>query len=156
LLDRAELQHDALRVVVSLMPLVPSVATIVGAAPLTFTRALPLRIKRRGVEMRLVIGDAPPPAMKADPILLKEVARAYRCFDAVLARKVGSMAELASREAIDERYLRRLLPLAFLAPEIVQAIVTGAHPVNLTAKKLIRRTTLPLDWPMQKQVLGFR
>ena len=126
------------------------------AAPLTITRDLPLRIRRRGVEMRLIIGDAPASPSKADPILLKEVARAYRCFDAVLTGKVGSMAELSTREAVDERYLRRLLPLAFLAPDIVEAILKGAHPVELTAKKLIRRTALPLDWRMQKQALGFR
>src|SRR6185437_3507610 len=77
--------------IVSLLSFVPRVATIAGAEPLTITRALPLRIKRRGVEMRLVIGDAHAPAVKADPILLKEVARAYRCFDAVLTGKLSSM-----------------------------------------------------------------
>jgi hypothetical protein len=34
--------------------------------------------------------------------------------------------------------------------------IKGAHPVDLTAKKLIRRTASPLDWRMQKQTLGFR
>ena len=38
-----------------------------------------------------------------------------------------------------------LLPLAFLAPEIVEAIVRGTQPKDLTAKKLIRRTHLPLE-----------
>lgn len=150
------LQHGVLRLIVRLAPLVPSEATLADAAPPTITRDLPLGLKRRGVEMRLVIGDARAPAAKADPILLKEVARAYRCFDAVLTGKLSSMAELASREAVDERYVRRLLPLAFLAPEIIEAIVKGAHPADLTAKKLIRRTALPLDWRIQKQVLGFR
>jgi len=156
LLDRAELQRDVLRLIVRLAPLVPSEATLADAAPPTITRDLPLGIKRRGVEMRLVIGEATASHAKADPVLLKEIARGYRCFDAVLTGKAGSMAELATRESIDERYVRRVLPLAFLAPEIVQAVVMGAHPVDLTAKKLIRRTTLPLDWRMQKQVLGFR
>jgi hypothetical protein len=88
------------------------------------------------------------PTLKA---LLKEVARAYRCFDAVLTGTVTSMIELATREAIDARYVRRLLPLAFLAPEIVEAILKGTHPVDLTAKKLIRRTALPLDRRMQSR-----
>jgi site-specific DNA recombinase len=45
--------------------------------------------------------------------------------------------------------------LAFLAPEIVEAIVTGTQPKDLTAKKLIRRIHLPLEWRAQKQALGF-
>jgi site-specific DNA recombinase len=50
----------------------------------------------------------------------------------------------------------RSLPLAFLAPEILQAILAGKQPLDLTAKGLIRTIYLPLDWQMQKQVLGFR
>jgi hypothetical protein len=46
--------------------------------------------------------------------------------------------------------------LAFLTPEIVEVIPKGAHLVDLSAKKLIRRSALPLDWRMQKQALGFR
>jgi site-specific DNA recombinase len=44
----------------------------------------------------------------------------------------------------------------FCPPEIVEAIVRGTQPADLTAKKLIRRTNLPLEWRAQKQVLGFR
>jgi site-specific DNA recombinase len=52
--------------------------------------------------------------------------------------------------------VRRVLPLAFLAPEIVQTILAGKQPLDLTAKRLIRTIDLPLDWQTQKQVLGFR
>jgi hypothetical protein len=61
-----------------------------------------------------------------------------------------------ARGRIDDRYVGRILPLAFLAPEIVQAIFAGKHPLDLTAKKLIRAIDLPLDWQAQKQVLGFQ
>ena len=120
------------------------------------TRDIPLQIKRRGVEMRLVIerGDSSRP--KVDPILLKEIARAHRCFQALLTRRVASIAELAAREGVDDRYVSNVLPLAFLAPEIVEAIVRGAQPADLTATKLVRGIDLPLDWQAQKQALGFR
>jgi site-specific DNA recombinase len=48
-----------------------------------------------------------------------------------------------------------VLPLAFLAPEIVEAIVQGAQPADLNATKLIRRVDLALDWTAQKLQLGF-
>ena len=119
------------------------------------TREFPLSIKRRGVEMRLIIGNEPEPTTSVDQNLFREVARARRCFDAIVTGKVKSIGELSARERTDERAIRRILPLAFLAPDIVQAIVSGAHPVELTARKLMRRTELPLDWAMQRLVLGF-
>jgi hypothetical protein len=65
------------------------------------------------------------------------------------------MSELSALEGVDERYVRRILPLAFLAPKIVDAIATGAHPIELTAKRLIRKIELPLEWDDQERVLGF-
>jgi len=40
--------------------------------------------------------------------------------------------------------------LAFLAPDIVEAILTGTQPVDLTAESLIKNTDLPLDWREQR------
>ncbi len=40
----------------------------------------------------------------------------------------------------------RILPLAFLAPDIVTAILDGTQPADLTAQKLKRLKDLPLDW----------
>ena len=49
--------------------------------------------------------DAPDPrATKPDPVLLKEVKRARRCFDALVSGRIGSVAELASLEGISDRY----------------------------------------------------
>ena len=49
-----------------------------------------------------------------------------------------------------------LIRLAFLAPEIVEAIVQGNHPRGLTAQALItRRIDLPLCWQAQKAALQF-
>jgi hypothetical protein len=48
----------------------------------------------------------------------------------------------------------RALPLAFLAPDIVQAILDGRQPVVLTAARL-RRIRLPHSWVEQRRVLGF-
>jgi site-specific DNA recombinase len=101
-----------------------------------------------------VIESDRPAASKADPTLLKEIIRAHRCFDALLAGK-ASIAELAAREGVDDRYVSSVLPLAFLAPEIVDTIINGTQPADLTATKLVRRIDLALDWNAQKRQLGF-
>ena len=69
-----------------------------------FTREFPLRIKRRGVEMRFAIDAPDPRATNPDPVLLKEVKRARRCFDALVSGRIGSVAEQASLEGISDRY----------------------------------------------------
>jgi hypothetical protein len=52
------------------------------------------------------------------------------------------------------RYVRRLTRLAFLSPRIVEAIVTGHQPPELTAKALTERIELPLLWSEQEHALG--
>jgi site-specific DNA recombinase len=76
-------------------------------------------------------------------------------------RKIGaldqaarSVNDLARREGIDGRSVRRLIPLGFLAPRIIEAIAEGRQPVELTVEALTRRIDLPLLWSAQLQALG--
>ncbi len=121
----------------------------------SITHHVPMQVKRRGVEMRLVIDGPGPAAAKADPALLKAIARARGWFDDLVAGRASSLSAIAIRDGITDRYVGHLLPLAFLAPGIVEAIAAGRHPIGLTAEALIKRIELPLAWDEQKAVLGF-
>ena len=46
----------------------------------------------------------------------------------------ATVVEIAKSEALDDGEISRVLPLAFLAPDIVQAIIDGRQPYNLTAR----------------------
>ena len=48
-----------------------------------------------------------------------------------------------------------LIPLAFLAPDIVARILPGTQPVDLTTENLTKRIDLPLAWTEQRTLLGF-
>jgi hypothetical protein len=98
-----------------------------------------MQIKRRGVELRLVFNGDRRKAQKADPALLKAIARAHRWFDQLVAGRVASMAEIGKRESVPKNFVSWLIRLAFLAPEIVEAIIQGSHPSDLTAQTLITR-----------------
>ena len=52
-------------------------------------------------------------------------------------------------------YFTRVLRLAYLAPDIVEAIVFGRQPRDLSANRLVRRLDLPTDWAGQREYLGF-
>jgi len=104
IIDRVELRPNDLRMILSLVPLMPAAAPPNRLRGCAFTREFPLRIKRRGVEMRFA-SDAPDPrATNPDPVLLKEVKRARRYFDALVSGRIGSVAEQASLEGISDRY----------------------------------------------------
>ncbi len=49
----------------------------------------------------------------------------------------------------------RLLPLAFLSPDIIESILAGRQPVGLTAQKLKRLPRLAIGWSDQSEQLGF-
>jgi hypothetical protein len=63
---------------------------------------------------------------------------------------------LAERNGINGSYFTRVLRLAYLAPDIVEAIVAGRQPAELTAERLVRVQDLPLDWLGQRVYLGFQ
>lgn len=105
--------------------------------------------------MRLVLpGDSTP--SKVDLPLLKAIARARRWSQDLLSGRVASVTKLAKRERLDRRSVRRLLRLGFLSPRIVEAIVEGRQPPDLTVIKLTRRIDLSLLWNAQEQALGIR
>ncbi|MDB5396045.1 MAG: hypothetical protein JWM91_3551, partial [Rhodospirillales bacterium] len=60
-----------------------------------------------------------------DPVLLKAVARGHRWFDELVSGRVESLEELAQRDGLKPRYVSRLMRLALLSPDIVEAITTN-------------------------------
>jgi len=61
---------------------------------------------------------------------------------------------LVHQHDVDQGDVSRILPLALLAPDIVEAILKGRQPVELTAARL-KRIRLPLSWVEQRRLLGF-
>jgi hypothetical protein len=91
----------------------------------------------------------------ADPTLLKAVARGRKWFNELASGRARFNREIAAREGVNGRFVRRLTPLAFLSPAIVQAIAEGRHPANLTGEALSRRINIPVEWAKQFAALGF-
>ena len=75
--------------------------------------------------------------------------------DRLLADKSLTLDEIAKSEDMVPSYATRLFRLTILAPDIVSAILNGRHPPELTARRLMDDTRLPLDWNEQRRCLGF-
>src|ERR1700726_638020 len=117
--------------------------------------SVPVRLRRAGREIRMVVNGTGSFAAKPDARLIKLLLKARR-FNATLADSEGvPFATLAEREGVSRSYFTRLVRLSYLAPDITQAILDGRQPSDLTSEKLLEHSRLPLVWHDQRIVLGF-
>ena len=115
----------------------------------------PNQLKRRGVETRLIVGGDTE-TLNHDPKLIHIIAQAHVWAQQLISGTAKSVLDIAVKEKLDAGEISRVLPLAFLAPDIVSAILNGNQPVDLTADHLKRHANkLPASWQQQKQILGF-
>ena len=129
-----------------------SMCIILSLESITITRDIPLQIKRRGVEMRLILASF---NAKPDPTLVKAIAKAHKWFAELSSGKITSIAEIAEHENIDKGYVSHIINLALISPEVTEAIIEGSQPAELSVHKLIKIIELPLQWSEQPHALGF-
>jgi hypothetical protein len=145
---QVELQKSGIRLTLSLASLI---AQEVKDNPVIIVRDIPMKMKRRGIEMRLIINGTGP--ARVDQTLLRTIVRAHKWFNDLATGRMKNMAEIASSEGVDKSYVSRVVNLAFLAPDIIESIITGHQSADLNVEKLTKRTDLPLEWAQQCQFL---
>jgi hypothetical protein len=119
-----------------------------------FSVAAPLRLRRRGPELRIVLGGAAAPAPTPDPLLVRALVEARRRLAAYLdPDRALTVSDIARREGVDLGDVSRSLQLAFIAPDLVADILDGTQPVGLTCERL-KRVDLPLLWEEQGAALA--
>jgi hypothetical protein len=79
--------------------------------------------------------------------LVKALARAWRGQRMLDEGIYTSVSEIGDTENISKSYVSRILRLALLAPDIVEAILAGRTDQALMLEKLER--PLPTDWEEQ-------
>ena len=84
--------------------------------------------------------------------LLTAIARARTWVDDLAQGRVASWAAVARREGMAERHVRLLIPLAFVSPRIVSALLDGIAPAGLTVTTFARG--LPYSWAEQERLIG--
>lgn len=115
-------------------------------------------LRRAGKEIAMVLGADPAAAPTADPAMMRLILRARAMWEKVQRGEVAGLGELATQEGVSGSYASRLIRLAFLAPDVLSAVMNGRQPVELSAAGLLQecRRGLPLDWQQQREALGFR
>jgi site-specific DNA recombinase len=105
--------------------------------------------RKRGVETRIVMADG---SARPDKVLIAAITKAHAWWAAL--RSGMSMRDIAEKEGVSQRRIALLISLAFLAPDITEAILQGRQPVTLTTDALVRNL-LPISWDEQREALAF-
>ncbi len=117
---------------------------------------IPVERKRCGMAVRLVIGNEAPvkrPQREPDPGLVSLMVRG-KAWLKLLTTGGQSIEAIAENEQLSARYVSRVINVALLAPDIVQALERGDHPIALNATKLVTSVPFPMDWGAQRELLG--
>jgi hypothetical protein len=119
--------------------------------PDTVTLHVPFRLVKRGGRKEVHLPADAQVRRKIDDTLTKALARAFRWKKMLETGEFATVGELAEREEIAPSYLARLLRLALLAPDIVEAVLDGRQGGQVTLAKL--PDTLPEAWAEQQEML---
>jgi hypothetical protein len=119
----------------------------------TFVVRIPMKFQRRGGRKRIVApdGSAIVPSSKPQPdgTLVKALARAWR-WQRMLDKGIyTTVSEIGEAKNISKSYVSRMLRLALLAPDIVEAVLEGRADPTVILEKLER--PLPASWEEQRR-----
>ena len=110
--------------------------------------------KRCGGEVHLIVPPNSSVSREHPKVpLIKALARAHGWYEKVIQGKAFDMRSLARDAGLTERYVGKVFRCAFLAPDIVEAILAGRQPHDLNFEKLCH--DIPLSWVEQREQLGF-
>ena len=93
-----------------------------------------------------------PVTTRADPTLVKALARAFRYQRMLDEGRYASITEIAAIEKLDRGYLGSLLKLTLLAPDIVENVLNGRLPEGIGQPALLE--PLPAAWEAQRAAVN--
>ncbi len=113
----------------------------------TVTVVVPLKIRQWGGRKAIIAPDGAsltpddaqggPVPTRGDPALVKALARAHRWRRMLEAGEFGTVRDMATAEKVNETYVCRILRLTLLAPDLVEAILDGRQPEDMTLPGLM-------------------
>lgn len=113
-----------------------------------------VQLKRVGKGARLIVGEEA--SAKPDDRLVRLIAQAFEARDQLFSGRYDSVDGMAAQLGTNGTYVTTLVRLAYLAPDIVRALLEGRQPIDLTMTRLMTVSKdLPLAWAAQRQYLGF-
>jgi len=102
----------------------------------------------------LVVNNAEKKEVNINPFLVKIIAKSYYWNKLINEGKARGSNDIRKMDNDNNNnYVKEILRLKFLAPSIIESILNGTQPIDLTADKLRKLKTI--DWQEQKKILNF-
>jgi hypothetical protein len=121
-----------------------------------FTTEIPMTFRRRGGKAVIVLpnGDRAIERREAliDNAMVKLLARGHRWHRKLFDGTHASIEDMAKSENISPSFVSRILRLAYLSPTVIEAILDGKYPAQLTMKDLME--PFPMEWDAQGRHFG--
>ena len=118
----------------------------------TVTVEIPFTIRKRGGRKQIITPDGASawvsPRARIDNTMIKAIARGFRWRKLLETGVYGTIEEIAAAEKINPSYVSRLLRTTLLAPEIVEAILDGRQPEEVTLPGLLQGVAV--EWEAQR------
>ncbi len=124
-----------------------------GAVDETFVLRVAAHLRSAWKGKRIIVGEqiGPKPNLQC----LKLMREAFAARALVLSEGDESLTAIARRLGKCQVRLTGLVRLSYLAPSIVEELISGRHPIGFSAKRLLKRSKdLPADWQQQRKFLG--
>jgi hypothetical protein len=134
---------------------IQAVKTSISRDGRTATVSIPVAFRQRGGRKQIL---SPPgatpwsPTPRVDTALVKAIVRAHCWRQMLESGEYNCSADLAKAEKVNASYLSRILRLTLIAPDIIEAILSGSQPSTLQLDDLLK--PLPAAWSQQHSKLS--
>lgn len=122
---------------------------IADTSETTITVAVPLTVRARSGRPKMVLlpAEANEPPSSPEPKLLRAIARAWLWRRRLEAGEVSTVDEIARDEGVTRPYISRMMRLAYLAPGVLEHLISGDSASELPIEKLAKVAERP--WAVQ-------
>ena len=108
-----------------------------------------VRLTRSGTAMRLVQSDGSASSAEVDASLTRQLLLARAWWKELRDGEID-ITRLATREGLTASYVTRVLRLAFLAPNVTQAILAGRTRAGVSTATLTATGGVDASWRAQE------
>lgn len=154
LVHRVTIEAKRIRVELASSPLIAALQIDQPTnSPETIILSEPMHLTRTGRAMKQVHHNGRAMTAATPDAQLIAMLRTGRRWWMRLQEGQTDIASIAREESINDSRVSRMVRLNFLAPPIIEAILSGTLPASMTAASL-RARDLPMDWNAQIAMFG--
>ena len=158
ILDRVVIHKDAVEIVIRKEILIQK---LLGTEPAqsaakkeTHSLRCAFHHAPQGKAIRLILGETADPLATNSMAILKAVSQARAWRQQLISGEAQGIKHLAKLNHLRVITVRKILQFGFLSPALIEAILTGQVPPNLTFDRLVGQ--IPAVWKQQVAITGPR